>query len=74
VILLLFFLVPVVPYTFASGSFLGVNVQATGEVSLSFALFHCGMVVNVQASGSFLGASVASYSQGNPGFVCNGNG
>lgn len=74
VLVLLFFFLPVVPYTFASYSFLGTNAQATGSVSLSFVLLHCGMVVNVQASGSFLGSSVGSYSYGNPGFVCNGSG
>jgi hypothetical protein len=73
-LLLLFFLLPVVPYTFASYSFLGTNAQATGDVSLSFVLLHCGMVVNVQASGSFLGSNVGSYSYGSPGFVCNGSG
>ena len=74
VLLLLFFLLPVVPYTFASYSFLGGNAQATGDVSMSFALFHCGMVVNVQATGSFAGYTIESYSAGNPGWVCNGSG
>jgi hypothetical protein len=73
VLLLLFFFLPVFPYTFYSGSYAGVNVQATADVSLSFAAFHCGMVVNVQISGSFLGYN-AGYTRANPGFVCNGNG
>ena len=73
VLLLVFFLLPVFPFTFASYSFLGTNAQATGDVSLSFALFHCGIVVNVQATGSFLGFN-AGYSLGNPGFVCIGGG
>ncbi|MDG6914250.1 MAG: hypothetical protein JRN14_03225 [Nitrososphaerota archaeon] len=74
VLLLFFFVVPIFPYTFASGSLLGVNVQSTGDISLSYMLFHCGMVVNLQASGSFLGYSVANYNEGSPGFVCNGSG
>ena len=74
VLLLLFFFLPIIPFTFASYSFLGGNAQATGDVSMSFAMFHCGMVVNVQASGSFAGYTVGSYSEGNPGFVCNGSG
>lgn len=73
VLLVVFFLVPVIPYTFASSSFLGVNVQATGDVSSSYAVFHCGMVVNVQASASFQGYST-SRTPTNPGWVCNGGG
>jgi hypothetical protein len=73
VLLLLFFLVPVVPYNFVNYTYLGTGVQATGDVSMSFAVFHCGMVVNVQASGSFLGFT-SSYSLGSPGWVCNGSG
>jgi len=73
VLLAFFFLVPVFPYTFASASFLGVSAQATGSVSLSYPVFHCGMVVNVQASASFQGFS-ASQSKTNPGWVCGRNG
>lgn len=73
ILLILFVVAPVVPYTFASYSFGLAGVQATGDVSLSFAIFHCGMVINVQASGSYGGFS-GSYNAGNPGWVCNGSG
>ena len=69
-LLIVFFLVPVIPYTFASFSFLGVTSHATGDVSFSYVVFHCGTVVNVQASASFLGQS-ASRPTSNPGWVCN---
>gem|GEM_PF-1213833 len=72
-LLLLFFLVPIVPYSLVNYSYLGTSAQATADVSPSFAVFHCGMVVNVHASGSYLGYST-SYSLGNPGWVCNGSG
>jgi hypothetical protein len=73
VLLIVFFLVPVIPYTFASYSFLGATSQATGDVSLSYAAFHCGIVVNVQASTSFAGYS-ASRATSNPGWDCDGSG
>ena len=74
ILLFVFFLLPVVPYTFASYSFLGANSQATGYVSPSYAVFHCGMVVDVQASSSYAGYSYNSATS-NPGWTCNnGNG
>lgn len=73
ILLLLFFLAPVVPYTFASYSFLGANVQASAYVSPSFAVFHCGLVVNPQVSGSGYGIA-GSYSTAQWAFTCNANG
>src|SRR5579862_6076510 len=57
IFLLVFFLLPIVPYTFSSASVFGLaGVQVTAQVSLSYALFHCGYVANPSVSGSFFGA------------------
>jgi hypothetical protein len=73
ILLVIFFVVPIVPYTFVNYSYAGGYAHAMGDVSLSFAIFHCGEVVNVQASGLYFGYS-SSYSLGSPGWVCNGSG
>jgi hypothetical protein len=72
VVILLFFLLPVVPYTFSSYSFLGSSYRATGYVSPSFVAFHCGVVVDVYVQSTYVGINTSSSTQ-NPGWVCNGS-
>lgn len=75
ILAVVFFVAPVVSYTFTSASLFGLaNYSATAQVSLSYDLFQCGYVSNPQVQGSFLGVS-GSYQQASSGFYCgNGNG
>jgi hypothetical protein len=79
VFVLVFFVLPVVPYTFASYNFGQVGsycefgsycptVSVTGFVSPSYSLFKCGLVVSNGASGQFMGVPY-SYS-GSTGWAC----
>jgi hypothetical protein len=70
ILLVLFFVLPIVPYTFASASVFGlVNVQVTATVSLSYAMFQCGYVSNPTITGTFLSFS-GSYTNPSSGFYC----
>ncbi len=70
---IVFFLAPFVPYTSASGNFLGAHYQVSSTVSPSYYLFRCGSYINPQASASGQGfSSVYQLSQGYT-FTCNYN-
>ncbi len=69
----LFLFAPFVPYTSASGSFLGSHYQITADVSPSYYLFHCGSYINQQASASGQGYSSAYQLSQGYSFTCNYN-
>lgn len=66
ILIILFFFVPFIPASAVSGNF-GFSSQASGFVSPSALVLHCGMVF-VQGSSSFLGYAYSSGSYN--GFFC----
>jgi hypothetical protein len=71
VIVLAFFLLPVFPYSGSNSSAFGVsNTTFSAQVSLSFSLFNCGMVLNPTATTSVLGYKTGQ-SIAPTGFYCH---
>jgi hypothetical protein len=69
IFLIVFFAAPVVPYTFASYSYGGYSASATGTVSMSYALFHCGEVSSTSA-GVTIGGYTYNYGATASGWAC----
>jgi hypothetical protein len=59
IILVFFFLAPVVPYTFSSANFGVYTGQVSAQVSPSFYVLGCGIVFNPTESGSGPGITVS---------------
>ena len=71
VLLVLFFFVPLVPYNNTSSSYFGAaTTTVTAQMSPSFYMFGCGVVLNMQGTGSMFGVTV-SQSQSVSGFYCS---
>lgn len=71
VLLFIFFFLPIVPYNYTVKSNLGLTTtHVTGDVSPSAYLFGCGLVLNIQGTGSVFGVQV-SQSASVSGFYCN---
>ncbi|MGA2664735.1 MAG: hypothetical protein ABSF83_07310 [Nitrososphaerales archaeon] len=59
VLLLVFFLVPAIPYTFSSVNFAGYSGGVSAQVSPSFYALGCGVVFNPTETGSVGGITVS---------------
>ncbi|MDA4123579.1 MAG: hypothetical protein OK456_10410 [Thaumarchaeota archaeon] len=59
IIVLVFFLAPLVPYTFSSVNFAGYSGNVSAQVSPSFYALGCGIVFNPTQSGSLGGITVS---------------
>ncbi len=71
VLIVVFFFVPIVPYTSSTSSAFGLaSTQVTGQVSPSFYIFGCGLVLDVRGTGSVFGIQVRQSSTVS-GFFCN---
>jgi hypothetical protein len=57
--LVVFFFVPLVPYTFSSENFAGYTGQVSAQVSPSFYALGCGIVFNPTQSGSAGGITIS---------------
>jgi len=71
IIVIVIFVLPIVPVTKSNSSVLGVaNVTYKADVSISFAVMNCGVVLNPTTTTAVLGYQVGE-SIAPTGFYCN---
>ncbi len=72
VVIVVAIFLPIFPYSQSSSWFYGIgNTTVKADVSLTFALFHCGAYANAGSTSTFLGVGSTSPTSKGYNFNCN---